>query len=65
VNNRGVLKKLGKDICGGKNKGQTLVEFGLIIALVSLTLILVLGVMSNSIRNSFEKISDEVSKAAQ
>jgi Flp pilus assembly pilin Flp len=36
-------------------KGQTLVEYGLILALISVSTLLVLGVMSNSIKNAFDK----------
>jgi Flp pilus assembly pilin Flp len=65
VNKIGLFKKVNPVVVGAGYNGQTLVEFGLIIALVSLTMILVLGLMSDSIRNSFEEISDKISEAIQ
>jgi Flp pilus assembly pilin Flp len=58
--NRGVKSVLS--LSGAKpsawgcyKKGQTIVEYGLILALISVSTLLVLGVMSNSIRNAFDK----------
>lgn len=48
------LKGAKPSAWGCKKKGQTLVEYGLILALISVSTMLVLGLMSNSIRNAFD-----------
>lgn len=42
-------------------KGQTLVEYGLILALVSIVVIAVLSLLGNQLRNIFGKITDTLS----
>jgi pilus assembly protein Flp/PilA len=41
-------------------KGQTLVEYGLILALVAVVVIAVLGIMGNSLINIFSKVTAEL-----
>ncbi|MGF1679188.1 MAG: Flp family type IVb pilin [Candidatus Methylacidiphilales bacterium] len=43
-----------------KNKGQTLVEYGLIIALLGVLLISSLSFMRNAISNTFSKSASEL-----
>lgn len=42
-------------------KGQTLVEYGLILALVSIVVIAVLSLLGNQLRNIFGRITDTLS----
>lgn len=42
-------------------KGQTLVEYGLILALVSIVVIAVLSLLGNQLRNIFGKITNTLS----
>ncbi|MDD5260867.1 MAG: Flp family type IVb pilin [Methylacidiphilales bacterium] len=39
-------------------KGQTLVEYGLILALVSIVVIVVLGLLGNQLKNIFNTITN-------
>lgn len=41
-------------------KGQTLVEYGLILALVAIVVIVVLGLLGNQIANVFNTITDSL-----
>jgi len=50
---------------GYSQKGQTLVEYGLIIALVSLSTIVVVSQLSGSIENSFSKIVSSIANATK
>lgn len=45
-------------------KGQTLVEYGLILALVSIILIAILTIMGNQIKTIFGKITATLSQAS-
>ena len=45
-------------------KGQTLVEYGLILALVSIVVIAVLIALGDQIRNVFTRITDTLATAA-
>ncbi len=47
----------------GQMEGQTLVEYALIIALVSVALVAALGVMTGSIETAFGFISDTLDAA--
>jgi len=42
-------------------KGQTLVEYGLILALVSIVVIVVLGLLGNQLRTIFNTITNSLS----
>jgi pilus assembly protein Flp/PilA len=44
-------------------KGQTLVEYGLILALVAIVVLAVLGIMGNQINNIFSKVTGSLSTA--
>lgn len=46
-----------KQIKKQSNKGQTLVEYGLILALVAVVLIAALTLMKNEIQNTFSKVT--------
>jgi Flp pilus assembly pilin Flp len=46
-------------------KGQTLVEYGLILALVGISTIAVVGLLSGSIGNSFSKIVTAITDATK
>ena len=48
------LNRAKQNAWGCCKKGQTLVEYGLILALISVSTMVVLGAMSNSIRNAFD-----------
>ncbi|MDZ4789245.1 MAG: Flp family type IVb pilin [Blastochloris sp.] len=50
---------------GYSQKGQTLVEYGLIIALVSITVIVVVSQLSGSIENSFSRIVSSIADATK
>jgi pilus assembly protein Flp/PilA len=52
------LNKIRKD-----ESGATAIEYGLIAALIAVVLISSLGLLGNNIKNSFGKISTEVSTA--
>lgn len=43
-----------------REEGQTLVEYALILALVSVTAVAALGVLSNGINGIFSKISSDL-----
>ncbi|HLF76163.1 MAG TPA: Flp family type IVb pilin [Dehalococcoidia bacterium] len=45
-------------------EGQTLVEYGLIVALLSIAAILVLGALGTSINDVFETVSGKLDSAA-
>jgi pilus assembly protein Flp/PilA len=45
-------------------EGQTLVEYGLIVALLSIAAIVVLGVLGTSITGVFQTVSDKLNSAA-
>jgi pilus assembly protein Flp/PilA len=44
-------------------KGQTLVEYGLILALVSIVVIAVLTLLGDQLKNIFSKITDTLNAA--
>ena len=46
-----------------KNRGQTLVEYGLILALVSIVVIVVLALMGNQLNSIFNTITNTLSSA--
>lgn len=43
-----------------KNKGQTLVEYGLILALLGTIMIAAMTLMKNAISNTFSKVASEL-----
>jgi pilus assembly protein Flp/PilA len=45
-------------------EGQTLVEYGLIVALLSIAAIVILGLLGTSINDVFEKVQGELDSAA-
>ena len=45
-------------------KGQTLVEYGLILALVSIVVIVVLGLLGNQLKSIFNTITSTLSSAS-
>jgi len=47
-----------------EEKGQGMVEYGLIIALVAIGLIAVLGLMKGSVSNVFSRITSQMNTAA-
>ncbi|MEM6823005.1 MAG: Flp family type IVb pilin [Verrucomicrobiota bacterium] len=55
-----MLKKIRTFIRKQLKKGQTLVEYGLIIALLAAVLIASLSLMKNSISNIFSKNASEL-----
>jgi pilus assembly protein Flp/PilA len=44
-------------------EGQTLVEYGLIVALLSIAAIVVLGVLGTSVKGVFQTVSDKLNSA--
>lgn len=52
-----MLKKIQLMLKKSSKKGQTLVEYGLILALVAVVLIAALTLMKNSISNTFSKVT--------
>jgi pilus assembly protein Flp/PilA len=52
------LNKIRKD-----ESGATAIEYGLIAALIAVVLISTLGALGNNMKNSFDKISTNVSTA--
>ena len=46
-----------------EESGQGMVEYGLIIALIAVVLIVALGTMSGKLEGLFGKVSDELDKA--
>jgi pilus assembly protein Flp/PilA len=55
---KNIFKKTKKD-----ESGATAIEYGLIAALIAVVLISSLGLLGNSIKNSFGKISNSVAGA--
>lgn len=63
-----MLKKLMKKIKSSKKKAQSLVEYGLILALVSVVAITVLQTMGSKIKDTVGAVNnqlDNAQKAAQ
>ncbi len=52
------LKILFQLLRPGARKGQTLVEYGLILALVSIVVIAILSIMGNKLKNIFNLITN-------
>lgn len=48
-----------------EEEGQGMVEYGLILALIAIAVIVVLTAMSGSLQGIFQRISDQLSGAAQ
>jgi pilus assembly protein Flp/PilA len=59
-----MLKKIQTNVKKTAKKGQTLVEYGLILALVAVVLIAALTLMKNSISNTFSKVTSELESAS-
>lgn len=59
-----MLNKIQKMLKTSSKKGQTLVEYGLILALVAVVLIAALTLMKNSISNTFSKVTSELNSAS-
>lgn len=59
-----MLNKIQRNIKKQAKKGQTLVEYGLILALVAVVLIAALTLMKNSISNTFSKVTSELESAS-
>ncbi|MEM6601268.1 MAG: Flp family type IVb pilin [Verrucomicrobiota bacterium] len=59
-----MLIKIQKMLKTSSKKGQTLVEYGLILALVAVVLIAALTLMKNSISNTFSKVTSELNSAS-
>lgn len=57
------MKKLWNKFLS-EESGQGMVEYGLIIALIAVVLILVLTQMSKSLENIFTKVKDQLDGAA-
>lgn len=57
------LQNLLKALTGKKSKGQSLVEYGLILALVSVIAIGVLSTMGTQIRNTVSTINTQLQQA--
>lgn len=57
------MKKLWNKFLS-EESGQGMVEYGLIIALIAVVLILVLTQMSKSLENIFTKVKDQLDSAA-
>lgn len=47
-----------------EEEGQGMVEYGLILALIAIAVIVVLTAMSGSLKGIFQKISDQLTGAA-
>lgn len=47
-----------------EESGQGMVEYGLIIALIAVALIVVLGLLSGGLKNIFNKVTNELNGAA-
>jgi len=58
------LKTLLQLLRPGAKKGQTLVEYGLILALVSIVVISVLGLLGNRLKVIFNTITNTLSSAS-
>lgn len=56
------MKNIWKNFVS-EESGQGMVEYGLIIALIAVVLIIVLSNMSTSLRGTFEEISDALEDA--
>jgi Flp pilus assembly pilin Flp len=56
------MKKIGKN---KKNKGQSLVEYGLILALVAVVSITVLQTVGTQIRSSISLVSTKLQQSQQ
>jgi len=59
-----MLKKIQTMLKIKSKKGQTLVEYGLILALVAVVLIAALTLMKNSISNTFSKVTSELESSS-
>ncbi len=59
-----MLIKIQKLIKQTSKKGQTLVEYGLILALVAVVLIAALTLMKNSISNTFSKVTSSLNSSS-
>ncbi|MDN5375130.1 MAG: Flp/Fap pilin component [Thermacetogenium sp.] len=55
---KNMLKKIVKD-----ERGQTLSEYGLLIALIAVVCLVVLGVLGTSIRDKFTAVKDAIQNA--
>lgn len=56
------MKNLWKKFTS-EESGQGMVEYGLIIALIAVVLIVVLGLMSDSLKETFNKITGALNEA--
>lgn len=59
-----MLKKIQKLMKTSSKKGQTLVEYGLILALVAVVLIGALTLMKDSISNTFSTVTTKLDDAS-
>jgi len=59
-----MLNKIQKMLKVSSKKGQTLVEYGLILALVAVVLIAALTLMKNSISNTFSEVTSQLDSAS-
>jgi len=59
-----MLNKIQKMLKVSSKKGQTLVEYGLILALVAVVLIAALTLMKNSISNTFSEVTSQLNSAS-
>lgn len=57
------MKKQQKDIKNKKSKGQSLVEYGLILALVSVVAITVLQTMGDQIKTTVTNVTTKMQNA--